>query len=89
MEKTAHERISALEYWRNGNGTPGAAATIENHESRIYDIEMHHAKEEQLIIKAVKKALKEYNRNAIAYIKAFAPYFAAITAVLISIFGGK
>lgn len=86
MEKILIEKINALEHWRDGNGNKGAAETIHDHEARLYNIELHHAKEEQLIIRSVKRAIKEHNKSAMGYIRAFAPYFGAIIALLIAWF---
>lgn len=85
-------RVAKLEYWRNGNGTPGAAETIVNHEDRIDEIEKHHLQEGEVIKKAVKEAMSERSKSREGLLRAFGPYFAAIcaivSAVLVAVLGG-
>jgi len=91
--------VEGLRKWRDGNGKPGAAAILADHEKRIFKeecnnemqekilrkIELHHAAEHEMIVDAVSEALSKRSKSREGVIRAFGPYAASISAVLCAI----
>lgn len=86
---TLKARVEKIEYWRNGNGTKGAAEKLEDHEERISCIEMHNAKEEVIIGRAIKKAIKEHNSSLSGIVRSLSPYVALIAWAIYLIVKGS
>src|SRR5512146_3099075 len=92
-------KVEGLERWRDGNGKPGAAAMLADHEKRIVkaecdteahdkvlrDIELHHATEKTMIVAAISEAMARRGKSREGMVRAFGPYVAAISAVIIAL----
>ena len=77
-----HEkRIGKLESWRDGNGLPGAAATIQYNDARLDKIEAHQILEPQLLQAELAKALSTRSKSKEGMIRALGPYFAALCTI--------
>jgi hypothetical protein len=91
--------VSNLELWRDGNGKPGAAAMLADHEKRIAKteecgekcteslrgVEMHYAMEEQLMMKVVRKAMVLQSKSKEGMIRAFGPYVTGVMSLVSAI----
>lgn len=89
-------RIDCLEKWRDGNGKPGAAAIIADHEKRILHIEsdaetcqkhltkidLHHAAEKQVMQESIEAVLRKRARSFEGMLRAGGPYAAAAAAII-------
>ena len=89
-------KIDELERWRDGNGKPGAAAKLADHEKRIstaeskiseHDrclkgLEIHQAGERLAMQEAVESVLRKRGRSLEGVIRAFGPYAAALGAII-------
>lgn len=93
------QRVSDIERWWKGNGKPGAAAVIVDHETRLQriearteeqerqlrDIEVHHAGEEMVIRKAIREEMKERSHTLEGMIRMMGPYVAAASAIVVAL----
>ena len=77
-----HEkRIGKLESWRDGNGLPGAAATIQYNDARLDKIEAHDLCEPKRLQDALAEALSTRSKSKEGMIRALGPYFAALCTI--------
>lgn len=89
-------RLIRLEYWRDGNGTPGAAAKLVHHDQRIETLEQRDKAESNRIKTAVHEAMDERAKSKEGRSRANAPIIAAsistigmIIIALLTIFFGQ
>lgn len=89
-------KIDELERWRDGNGKPGAAAKLSDHEKRmaaaenkisehdrcLKKIDLHHAGEKLAMQEAVESVLRKRGRSIEGVIRALGPYVAALGAII-------
>ena len=92
-------KVEELERWRDGNGKPGAAAKLADHEKRIgvneqkigeHDkclkgMELHQAGEKLAMQEIIEAALRKRSRSVEGVIRAFGPYFAAVVSILVAL----
>ena len=89
-------KVEELERWRDGNGKPGAAAKLADHEKRIVtneqkigehdrclkSLEIHKAGEKLAMQEAVESVLRKRGRSVEGVIRALGPYAAALGAII-------
>lgn len=89
-------KLEELERWRDGNGKPGAAAKLSDHEKRVtaaenkiseHDrclkgLEIHQAGERLAMQEAVESVLRKRGRSVEGVIRALGPYVAALGAII-------
>ena len=89
-------KVEELERWRDGNGKPGAAAKLADHEKRIgtaenkisehdrclKSLEIHQAGEQLAMQEAVESVLRKRGRSVEGVIRALGPYAAALGAII-------
>lgn len=88
------ERVLKLEFWRNGNGSPGAESRITECEKKIEAVSASQnscltEEETKAMVDACENkmltAVKEAMKVKYAGLKAFAPYFAGICSIAVAI----
>jgi hypothetical protein len=89
MADAIEDKVSNLWYWKNGNGTEGAAKKLEKLEDWIGCHEIDHATEkatrQQLLLNTFNQAMDERAKSRAGKIRNWGPYFASVIGLISAI----